>query len=78
MGVDDYIDFDEWDGYNGDEQPRETKCRLCGCANVYWQKNAQTGKWELRQFSRSISGKLHACKPEDRDAMVGDVFEDLD
>jgi hypothetical protein len=78
MGELDDLPFDWEDDYpyNDDERP-PVQCRLCGSTNVFWQQNQQTGKWELRDFSRGVAGKRHVCKARDRDAYIDDIFDDL-
>lgn len=81
MGALDELPFDDWDGYGDpdDDGFRLAQCRLCGRKDVYWQKNRQTDKWELRNYSsHRASGFPHVCKPNDRDAYIDDAFEDLD
>lgn len=81
MGALDDLPWNDWDeGYDEDDDGfRLAKCRLCGNTSVFWQKNQQTGKWELRNYSsHRAAGFPHVCKPEDRDAHMGEAFEDLD
>lgn len=72
------VDFDADDYENqfgGDDSyphPRETRCRHCGSADVYWGQTPR-GKWVLC----NLDSKMHKCDTNTVSQARRDAFDDI-
>lgn len=70
---DDYLgQLDEYDR-DDDTEPRETRCRDCNSADVYWAQN-NAGRWVLYD----LNSRVHRCKQDALTERRLDAFDNLD